>query len=101
MRGFVLEALDRRTHLGGDPHRPLAPVGQPRHLGTPAPGNRGHRRFGRTVPVAQRRQVPVERAAVEPGAEPLKRAGVGGAGMRGGGPPAVANPSVAVRCYHS
>ena len=48
-----LKVVDHRTHLGRVPRRPVAAVGQPRHSGTPAPCNRGHRRLVRTVLLAQ------------------------------------------------
>ena len=46
------EVLGRCTHLGGGPHRPLAPVGQPRHagLGQPLPLPLRVNRTGRTTP---------------------------------------------------
>ena len=51
-RARLQEALGRRTHLGGGPHRPLAPVGQPRHAGPGQPRPRPLRasRTGRTRP---------------------------------------------------
>ena len=66
-RAHLLEILDRRTHLGGGPHRPLAPVGQPRHAGPgqPRPPPLRASRTGRTRPGTASSSRP--RAARHPG----------------------------------
>ena len=50
----------RPPHASGRRSTPATRAGRAtparRHAGTPAPGNRGRRRFGRTVPVAQRQE---------------------------------------------